>query len=165
MAQSSSFGWNAGHTMHEVRMPSFCCILCSNMEKIAARFRFAVTPHIMTAVPIMNDTGSNMQIILPGDLVALQHNPATSPLGVTHIQTAGGMVARPVVDVEVQIMGANGFAMTDWLQERAVVGVPGDFRLSGNVMRNHLYFATAPGNTELYVAVKKHGLTTLLPAV
>lgn len=135
------------------------------MGKITARFRLAVTPHIMTAVSIMNDTGSNAQMILPADLVALQHNPATSPFNLNYAHTAGGMLYCLRVDIEVQIMGANGVAMTHWLPERAVVSPPGGIRLSGNAMRNHLYFATAPGNTQLYVAAKKHGLTTLLPAV
>lgn len=32
-------------------------------------------------------------------------------------------------------------------------------------MRRVLYFATAPGNDQLYVSVKKNGLVSQLPAV
>ena len=64
---------------------------------------------------------------------------------------------------------ADGTAISPWFREVAIIkpvlpGVP-DFRLSGNAMRNYFYFATAPGNTTLYVAKKKNGIVTQLPVV
>ncbi|KAK9364756.1 hypothetical protein V1509DRAFT_635331, partial [Lipomyces kononenkoae] len=38
-------------------------------------------------------------------------------------------------------------------------------RLSGSAMRNFLYFATAPGNSTLYVAKKKNGIISQLPVI
>ena len=38
-------------------------------------------------------------------------------------------------------------------------------RLSGGLMRNHFYFATAPGNEFLYIATKLHNLYRELPSV
>ena len=76
--------------------------------------------------------------------------------------------------------------LSDWILERAVViepekpstahrhkkgedegdGGKGDcYRLSGGLMRNHFYFATAPGNEFLYIATKKHNLYRELPSV
>ena len=58
--------------------------------------------------------------------------------------------------------------LTPWFPEVAVETPiqPGtQYRLSGNAMRNHLYFATAPGNANLFVADKKNGITTQLPVV
>jgi hypothetical protein len=51
----------------------------------------------------------------------------------------------------------TGQEVTRWFLESAVIvpnvgGVP---RLSGKAMRDHLYFATAPGNMRLHMAVKK----------
>jgi hypothetical protein len=42
---------------------------------------------------------------------------------------------------------------------------PGQYRLSGSAMRDHLFFATAPGNANLFVAQKKNGIVTQLPVV
>jgi hypothetical protein len=33
------------------------------------------------------------------------------------------------------------------------------------VLRNHLYFATAPGNATLFVAEKKNGIVAQLPVM
>ena len=64
---------------------------------------------------------------------------------------------------------ADGTAISPWFREVALIktvlpGVP-SLRLSGNAMRNHFYFATAPRNTTLYVAKKKNGIVTQLPIV
>ena len=69
--------------------------------------------------------------------------------------------------IEIQILEADGTAITPWLRETAVV-TPGpgvQYRLSGSAMRNHLYFATALGNANLFVAEKKNGMVTHLPVV
>jgi len=104
------------------------------------------------------------------DLAALQYNPATyyGPIFPLEINTAGGRVLRMVSRIEMQVIKADGTAVTEWFEERAVItplmgGMR--YRLSGNVIRDHLYFATAPGNAMLYVAVKKNGIVTQLPVV
>jgi len=60
----------------------------------------------------------------------------------------------------MQIIKADGTAVTPWFRETAVITpLEASYRLSRNAMRNHLYFATAPGNTALFVAEKKNGTT------
>ncbi|KAK9489566.1 hypothetical protein V1508DRAFT_427614, partial [Lipomyces doorenjongii] len=64
----------------------------------------------------------------------------------------------------MKITEADGTAISPWFEEVAVITVaePGapQCRLSGNAMRNFLYFATAPGNSTLYV---QRGITALYP--
>jgi hypothetical protein len=47
---------------------------------------------------------------------------------------------------------------------KAKQDTPGEFRLSGAAMRDHLFFSTPPGNANLYVAQKKVGIIRNLPA-
>ena len=84
------------------------------------------------------------------------------------IGTANGVVSRRRIAIETQILKADGTAITPWFWEVAVdtpLQSGMQWRLSGNAMRNHLYFATAPGNANLFVAEKKNGITTQLPVV
>ena len=118
----------------------------------------------------MNDTGSNIQTIFSTDLTALRYDQATylGNLGALSITTAGGVIFRDRIMIEMQITKADGTAITPWFRETAVVtplqaGI--QHRLSGNAMRDHLYFATAPGNVTLFVAEKKNGITTQLPVI
>ncbi len=118
----------------------------------------------------MNDTGSNVQTIFPTDLAALRYDQLTYQglLGPLCIGTASGVVNLEVIVIEMEIIKADGTAITPWFRENAVItplqaGIQD--RLSGNAMRNHLYFATAPGNATLFVAEKKNGITTQLPVV
>jgi hypothetical protein len=118
----------------------------------------------------MNDTGSDVQTIFPTDLTALHYNPLTynGHLGVFNIGTANGVALRSQITIEMQIIKADGTAITPWFREVAVITPlqPGlQYRLSGSAMRNYLYFATAPGNANLFVAEKKNGITTQLPVV
>lgn len=81
--------------------------------------------------------------------------------------TANGIATRTEIDIEMQIVKVDGTAITDWFGERAIITPPTETRarLSGSAMRNHLYFATAPGNNNLFVAVKENGIVTQLPVV
>jgi hypothetical protein len=122
----------------------------------------------MTAVSIANDIGSDVQTIFLADLAALQYNPATyyGPIRPWLIQTANGLAHRMMINIEIQIIKADGTAVTGWFRERAMITPPVvgmQYRLSGRAMRDHLYFATAPGNAMLYV--KKNGIITQLPIV
>jgi hypothetical protein len=117
----------------------------------------------------MNDTGCDIQTLLPTDLPALGYNQLTyrGHLGVKNIGTGNGVVRRRRIIIETQIVKADGTAITPWFREDAVI-LPQSglqYRLSGSAMRNHLYFATAPGNANLFVAQKKNGITTQLPVV
>ncbi len=63
-------------------------------------------------------------------------------------------------------MRANGTAASDWITELGVIISQGQVRrLSGPSIRDHFYFATAPGNQHLYVAEKKNGIMAQLPVV
>jgi hypothetical protein len=91
----------------------------------------------------MNDTGSNIQTIFPTDLAALQYDPFTylGDLGIFTIGTANGDAFRNRVMIEMQIVKADGTAITPWFREVAVVTPlqPGlQYRLSGNAMRTLL---------------------------
>lgn len=87
----------------------------------------------------------------------------------TTVTTANGVVDRERITIEIQLLMADGTAISPWFRELAIIKpiLPGasDYRLSGNAMRNHFYFATAPGNTMLYIAKKKNGIVTQLPVV
>ena len=118
----------------------------------------------------MNDTGSNILTIFLTDLAALRYDKGTylGNLGTLSIAMAGGVIFREKIVIEMQIIKADGTAITPWFRESEVVTPlqPGmQHRLSGNAMRDHLYFATAPGNASLFVAEKENGITTQLPVV
>lgn len=119
----------------------------------------------------MNDTGSTRQTIFTTDLTNLHYDRNTyqGGRGITTVVTANGVVNRERITIEIQLLMADGTAISPWFRELALIkhvlpGVPA-FRLSGNAMRDHFYFATAPGNTTLYVAKKKNGIVTQLPVV
>jgi hypothetical protein len=103
------------------------------------------------------------------DLMALQFNSGLHRAimqGAMPITTANGQALQPLILVDMQILTSAFVALTPWFRETAVVkpDSPGDARLSGAAMRDHLFFATAPGNAYLYVAQKKAGLIRDLPA-
>jgi len=57
--------------------------------------------------------------------------------------------------------------MTPWFEETFVVrnNNPPVPVLCRAAMRQHLYFATAPGNQRLFISVKKNGVVQQLPVV
>lgn len=67
--------------------------------------------------------------------------------------------------VDMQILTSTFVELTPWFREFAVImpDTPGAVRLSGDAMRDYLFFATAPGNHYLYVAQKKAGIIRDLP--
>ncbi|KAJ9190875.1 hypothetical protein DTO166G4_8050 [Paecilomyces variotii] len=76
------------------------------------------------------------------------------------------LTPEPLIFVDMQILTPAFVELTPWFRETAVVkpDTPGVARLSGAAIRNHLFFATAPGNARLYVAQKKAGIIRDLPA-
>ncbi|KAH0558884.1 hypothetical protein GP486_004484 [Trichoglossum hirsutum] len=144
-------------------------------SQIFARFRlmaeYGGDPNITLPVIIANDTGSNVQTVFTSDLDQLNYNPNTyqCPLDPAMITTASGVVVRQQIYIEVQLSRVDGTAASPWLTEAAVItpimqGVQ-QTRLSGEQIRNVFYFATAPGNATLYVAMKKNGIVSQLPVV
>lgn len=117
-------------------------------------------------VPIQNDTGSNAQTLLLTDLVALRCDPYNY-LGIYYqvVETPAGNVTNIGVRIEIPITADDGVPLTPWYLEVAVVNPTSTVRLSGAGMRQHLFFATAPGNGRLYVAVTKSGVVSQLPVV
>jgi hypothetical protein len=118
----------------------------------------------------MNDTGCSIQTLLSTDLAALGYNQLTyrGHRGTTELRTANGVIRRRRIVIETQIITEDGTTITPWFTQNAVIlplqsGV--QYRLSGRAIRNHLYFATAPGNTNLFVAQKKNSIVTQLPVV
>src|SRR2546421_11430951 len=113
----------------------------------------------------MNDTGCSIQPLFSADLTALGYDELTyqGHQGTTDLGTANGVISRRRIAIETQIVKADGTAMTPWFRQNAVV-LPlrsgRQYRLSGRVMRDHLFFATAPRNANLFVAQKKNGITT-----
>lgn len=128
-------------------------------------------PSVTFPVIIANDTGSNIQTVFISDLAQLNYNPNTyrCPLLPVTITTASGMVVRQQIYIEVQLCRVDGTAASPWFHEMAVItpATPGvdQTRLSGERIRNFFYFATAPGNAMLYIAMKKNGIVSQLPAV
>jgi len=156
MAQSASYGYLAGTSMHE----------------LFAQFRLdpqlGGNPNNVVRVRIANDSGSDIQTIFTSDLNNLNFNPNTYPhMGAVRIRTASGLVYRSRIRIQIQILNANGGEVTAWFPELAVITPDqvGLSRLSGMAMRHELYFATPRGNASLHVAVKKNGIVTQLPAL
>ncbi|KAK6826329.1 hypothetical protein RU639_005674 [Aspergillus parasiticus] len=120
---------------------SFGFLAGTSMHEVLANFRLitahGIIPNNFITRRIANDTGSDIQTIFVSDLEHLQYNPQT------------------------------GEAITPWFVQIAIVtpDAPGLVRLSGEAMRSHLFFATAPGNGILYVAKKKNGIVSRLPVV
>lgn len=117
---------------------------------------------------ICNDTGSNILTIFTSDLLALHFDMALhlqALRGSIQINTANGWVLQTLMFVDMQILTSAFVPLTPWFEESAIVKAnsPGDARLSGSAMRNYLFFATAPGNANLYVAQKKAGIIRDLP--
>jgi hypothetical protein len=80
------------------------------------------------------------------------------------IVTANGTVNRESLTVELQLRKPDTTPASDWFRESAVLVQQGNY-LTGGRIRRHFYFATAPGNRHLFVAQKKNGLMSILPAV
>lgn len=133
--------------------------------------RFGGDPHLVVRVSIGNDTGSNLQSLYPPELHTLRFDPQTYQgiIGPTFVGTATGIVRRYTIWVEIMVLKDGVTPLTDWIMEEGVVTPEqvgmGNQRLSGAYVRRHLYFATAPGNYQLFVAQKKNGLVSQLPVV
>lgn len=161
--------------MHGVRPISLQKRTFANLGQIVAKLRLPAylggDPNLFTNFIIANDTGSNLQTVFTTDLVNLQYDPATyqGNLQIINVATAGAPVMRQLITVEVHLVRADGSAVSPWIQEvgaiTPVLQVPMQYALAGRAIRQFLYFGTAPGNADLYVAEKKNRLVTQLPVV
>lgn len=138
-------------------------------------YAFGGDPSREIAVSISNDTGSNTQTLYQDDLTALGFNASTyrGIEGDVSVQTANGTIMRTQIWVEIKVLGNDHTTELTKLDPRARKlyptkcwsrGCPA-VRLSGKGIRDHLYFATAPGNQQLFVAQKKSGIVSQLPVV
>lgn len=120
---------------------------------------FGGNPNLTIDVPIANDTGSNVQTLFDTDLSALQCDQLgyNGFLGGASVELAFGSMQCDMALIELQIIDENGLQITPWFSETAIIKAEelGAVRLSGEAMRNYLYFATAPGNNRLYISQKK----------
>ncbi|EGD97710.1 hypothetical protein TESG_05111 [Trichophyton tonsurans CBS 112818] len=127
-----------------------------------------LSPAISIDVTLLNDTGSNTLTVFDTDITALGIPPTYMGYGAdVLITTAGGTLRRRQISVEIQLLDSQGNAVSDWILEAGIVtpATAGATRLSGDGIRQSLYFATAPGNQHLYVAEKKNGIITQLPVI
>lgn len=118
-------------------------------------------------VMLLNDTGSTSQSVFQSDLSTLGLTPQYGGLGnIVSVVTANGQVDQRSIWIQVQLLRTDGTAVSDWIDEMGIISTePETTRLTGDLIRNHLYFATVPGNQYLYVAEKAHGILSQLPKV
>ncbi|KAJ5722168.1 hypothetical protein N7488_000203 [Penicillium malachiteum] len=142
---------------------------CELYAQIRVPPQYGGNEHLTRPFLVCNDTGSNVLTLFMSDLLALQfdmvlHSQAMQ--GAAPINTANGHALQPLIFVDMQILTSAFVVLTPWFRETAIVkpDSPGDARLSGAAMPNHLFFATAPGNAHLYVVQKKAGIIRDLPA-
>ncbi|OJD27481.1 hypothetical protein ACJ73_01120 [Blastomyces percursus] len=127
-----------------------------------------LSPAFSIDVTMLNDTGSNTLTIFDTDLLALAIPSTYMGFGANvPITTAAGIIWRQQITVEIQLLDSQGNAVSDWILEQGIVtpAATGAGRLSGDGIRQSLYFATAPGNQHLYVAGKRNGIIEQLPVV
>ncbi|EGD85244.1 hypothetical protein H112_08975 [Trichophyton rubrum D6] len=127
-----------------------------------------LSPAFSIDVTLLNDTGSNTMTVFDTDITALGIPPTYMGYGAdVLITTAGGTLRRRQISVEIQLLDLQGNAVSDWILEAGIVtpATAGVTRLSGNGIRQSLYFATAPGNQHLYVAEKKNSIIKQPPVI
>lgn len=85
--------------------------------------------------------------------------------GQVTVMTANKSIERDWLQVDIQLRNQNGAPVSEWIMEDVAVVDDGDDvdRLSGEQIRNHLYFATSPGNQYLYISDTKTGIMQQLP--
>jgi hypothetical protein len=124
-------------------------------------------PSVYIPVAVANDTGSDIQTVFQSDLAGMHYDLGTymGRIGMGRINTPNGVMFRERILIQIKLVDSSGAELTRWFVDTAAItpNMPGLLRLSGIAMRHHLYFATAPGNEDLYVAVQRNGITTQLP--
>lgn len=118
-------------------------------------------------ITVLNDTGSDIMAVFTTDLLQLGEGlqAYNGWLANINIANANGMIdtCRTII-LEVQLVRDDLYPWTDWIREVAIVRVPqlAMSRLTGSMIRQELYFGTAPGNHSLAISTSKSGLSSLL---
>ncbi|KAK0701746.1 hypothetical protein B0T26DRAFT_681860 [Lasiosphaeria miniovina] len=132
-------------------------------------------PNIVFHYQPLNDTGSNVQTVYQADFNTLDA-PLLAANGVGHltfpgaITTANGQLAVTNTTLQLSVVAHTGIAanpwkvLMDWQDQLCVIMAAGPC-LSGDIMRNHLFFCTSPnGARALYIADNKTTLLKNMPA-
>jgi hypothetical protein len=119
------------------------------------------------AVSVLNDTGSNLLNVWDNHAASMGIDKPTytqyrAPVAV---DTAAGTTYRTKTKVQICVMDLTQVPLSDWFEEDCVVVPQTSPLLSGQNMRNELYFATAKGNRELFVGKTKNSIVMALPAL
>ncbi|KAK7747972.1 hypothetical protein SLS53_001224 [Cytospora paraplurivora] len=122
----------------------------------------------------VNDTGSNLQNIHRSDWDAL--NTFGCGLNLINIVTPTRedivgtvslkirIIKKITQDTDDQMAAEQWSPLTTWFTETVRIVKDNDVLLSGAEMRNHLFFATAPGNDRLLISERKQAIIDALPA-
>ena len=114
---------------------------------------------------VLNDTGSTAMSLsrLDAQLLGVSRENYDMRMRLVNIKTQNGIL-RDVLYVKVEIdLMKQGQGIGEWFEEDAYIGSfpPGHCLVSGRKMRDHYYFATAPGNSKLLITKHKASLMTL----
>ena len=121
-------------------------------------------------VGVLNDTGSDIMTLLTTDLPYLGSFAFYFGWCMDmEVQDAGGRTETlRSLWVQVRLVEMQEGAhvpWSSWINENAIIreSMHGILRLSGARIRQHLYFATGPGNRTLAVSINRTGLMSHLP--
>ncbi|KAG8165701.1 hypothetical protein KVR01_004253 [Diaporthe batatas] len=131
-------------------------------------------PALIKRRQVLNDTGSNVQAVWVEDWDALRVPGMFDMPGMVTSATGGG----PKLNVEWELrivkrvlaqdaqgnMVEHYQPLTHWFGERCILVPHPQTLLSGETMRNFLYFATQPGNDRLLVSQRKQAIVDGLDA-
>ncbi|OQE85798.1 hypothetical protein PENNAL_c0023G08899 [Penicillium nalgiovense] len=124
------------------------------MQQLHARMRIPLQyggdPALTRLFLVCNDTGSDVLTVFRSDLAMLQFDPARhggALEGAQLLDTPIGSAPQTFVQVEMQVLTSSLVDLHP-----------------GQMVRQYLFFGTAPGNDRLYVAQEKAGLIRDMPA-
>lgn len=121
---------------------------------------------IAHAISVINDTGSCIMVILDTDLAQLGDTRSfTGWIGFARIVNSSGRAEIfRTLRLQVRLLNSYQTPWTDWMTEVAIVRPMGPRvpRLSGSLIRDHLYFATSKGNQYVAVSTDKSGIDALI---
>lgn len=154
--------------------------------KVASNWDFVLKTRLACRLPhcpewyeeldFVFDTGAEIMNVYWQDLtIIMGHydpNQVGYPpiIGVIYINNVSGTVLRYVVELEIcHIDPVQNLRMTPWVRVQTTV-TPGSYtpqstsRLDAGVLRHLLYMGFAPdGNDNLYLAMNKTNMTSILP--
>lgn len=124
---------------------------------------------MLTRVPILHDTGSNVLSLFVEDLMAMGDQETINlyqATGFSAVSNADGVMSiLPTMSVEYRFCNADNRAgWSAWMTEDAIFRplTPDVCRLSGVAMRSYYYFGTGPNMPTLSIASTKGGMSSQL---